>query len=353
MKKFLCNAFLLVSLWACPSYAQTASGRVVDIISGNGIPEVGIGASVVCTSGRMQFVMPLGGAQTDADGKFSLTYSITDPRCSASFVNFTASKPGYVFYGTLVGSGSDLLFRGTDRPFISNSAASYSILGFTSEMIVAGFGQDLAASTESASTNLPTTLAGRSVVVKDNQGNEKTAQLFYVSPTQINYLMPVGLAEGSITVKLIANNQTIRAGLAYITKVSPGVFAANANGQGVAAAVVSRVKADGSQQYEPVARFDTTQNKYVAIPIDLGSETDQVILSLFGTGWRSRSSLQAVSVKIGGTDAQVQYAGMQPTLSGLDQINALIPRSLIGRGEVDVEIIVDGKSANTVKISVK
>lgn len=58
-------------------------------------------------------------------------------------------------------------------------------------------------------------------------------------------------------------------------------------------------------------------------------------------------------MKIGGTDAQVQYAGIQPTLAGLDQINALIPRSLIGRGEVDVVIKADGQEANTVKIRIK
>ena len=39
--------------------------------------------------------------------------------------------------------------------------------------------------------------------------------------------------------------------------------------------------------------------------------------------------------------------------NGMDQVNALLPRSLIGRGEVDVVLIVEGKTANTVKIKVK
>jgi len=38
---------------------------------------------------------------------------------------------------------------------------------------------------------------------------------------------------------------------------------------------------------------------------------------------------------------------------GLDQVNVLIPRSLIGRGEVDVVLTVDGKPANTVRVAIK
>ena len=138
-----------------------------------------------------------------------------------------------------------------------------------------------------------------------------------------------------------------------IAKVAPGVFAANGNGQGVAAAVVQRVKADGSQAYEMIARFDQSQNRFVSIPIDLEPESDQVFLALFGTGWRFRSSEAAVKVTVGGVDAPVTYAGLQPTLVGVDQINVRLPRALAGRGEVDLVVTVDGKAANTVRVSVK
>ena len=106
-------------------------------------------------------------------------------------------------------------------------------------------------------------------------------------------------------------------------------------------------------QGEPVAGFDTTQNKFVALPIDLGPATDQVFLVLFGTGLRFRSSLAAVTAKIGGADATVTFAGAVPGFIGLDQANLAIPRSLIGRGEVDVMLTVDGKAANTLKVSIK
>jgi uncharacterized protein (TIGR03437 family) len=49
----------------------------------------------------------------------------------------------------------------------------------------------------------------------------------------------------------------------------------------------------------------------------------------------------------------VEYAGLAPGFVGLDQINVIVPRSLIGRGEVGVVLTVDGKMANTVKVSIK
>ena len=44
------------------------------------------------------------------------------------------------------------------------------------------------------------------------------------------------------------------------------------------AAAALRLKVDDSQSFEPIARFDPTQNKFVAVPIDLGPATEQVFL---------------------------------------------------------------------------
>ena len=72
-----------------------------------------------------------------------------------------------------------------------------------------------------------------------------------------------------------------------IVGAAPGLFAASSNGQGVAAAVALRLRADGSQSYEPVVQFNATTNRFEAVPIDLGPESDQVFLVGVGTGLRS------------------------------------------------------------------
>jgi uncharacterized protein (TIGR03437 family) len=95
------------------------------------------------------------------------------------------------------------------------------------------------------------------------------------------------------------------------------------------------------------------QNQFVALPIDLGSADEQLFLILFGTGLRSRTSLSAVTASIGGVNADVSYAGPQNDFVGLDQINLLIPRTLAGRGEVEVELTVESKATNTVRVHVR
>ncbi|NOT58677.1 MAG: hypothetical protein HOP19_00455, partial [Acidobacteria bacterium] len=114
-----------------------------------------------------------------------------------------------------------------------------------------------------------------------------------------------------------------------------------------------RTRANGSQSYEPVAQFDVTQNRFVAVPIDLGVESDQVFLILYGTGLRFRSSMTTVNARVGGADAAVNFAGAQGSLIGLDQANVRLSRTLLGRGEVDIALTADGKTANVVKARIK
>jgi uncharacterized protein (TIGR03437 family) len=130
--------------------------------------------------------------------------------------------------------------------------------------------------------------------------------------------------------------------------VAPALFSSNADGRGVAAAQVVRVKADSSQTYEAVAHFDAVQNRYVATPIDFGDSSDRLFLLLYGTGFRRAV---AATLKIGSVDVQVQFAGAQPVFSGLDQVNAELPRTLMGAGEVTVLLTTDGKAANAVTLA--
>ncbi len=237
---------------------------------------------------------------------------------------------------------------------VSVSAANYTNTIFAPEEIVAVFGSSLATTTLVATTvPLPISLGGTSVRVADSTGTERLAPLFFVSPTRINYQIPPGTAPGAVTVTIARNNDFPAIETVLIDATLPGLFSTNGSGQGLAAATVLRVKANGAQSSEPIGRFDPVQNNFVAMPIDLGPVGEQVFLILYGTGVRYRSALSAVTAKIGGVAAQVSFAGAQENFVGLDQVNVLIPRSLVGRGEVDVVLTVDGKTANAVRVSIK
>ncbi|MGH9851557.1 MAG: Ig-like domain-containing protein, partial [Blastocatellia bacterium] len=270
--------------------------------------------------------------------------------------------------GNVVTSGPATITVGAK--VTSVSAASYRGPALASGSIVAAFGANLATETKVASPSnvgqdgilshksssqlresLPTTEAGSTVKVKDSLGTERLAPLFSISPAQINYQIPLDTALGTATVTVTINDQVSAVGVVEITRTEPGLFSADGSGQGLPAAVIQRVKLDGTITTEPVARYDEGQQRFVAAPIDLGAETDQVFLVLFGTGFRSHE--RGAECTIGGVNAEVLFAGAQGVFVGLDQANVRLPRALIGGGEVEVLMTIADRPANPMKIEIK
>src|SRR5262249_10089135 len=237
--------------------------------------------------------------------------------------------------------------------FTSVSAASFAIsTPLTANGIVAGFGNGLSTNVVSATTvPLPTLLDGTDSKVKDANRVERSAGLFFVAQTQINYLIPAGTANGNATVTVRRNGVDTAQGTSPIDTVAPTLFSANANGSGVAAAILFR-RRGAVDTLEPIARFNTSNSLFEPLPLDLGPDTDVVALIAVGTGFRSVSALSAASATIGGTGAQVIFVGPAPGFEGLDQVNILIPRSLLHHGLSDVIFTADGKQANTVQINI-
>jgi uncharacterized protein (TIGR03437 family) len=192
-------------------------------------------------------------------------------------------------------------------------------------------------------------LEGARVTVEDGAGTVEDAIVLFSSAFQINYLVPADAVtgRGAVTVTS-ANGNTLSTAL-QISTVAPGIFAANGNAKGVAAAQVLLTAPAGTQNYVPVARCSATPGTCVAQPINLGN--GPAVLILYGTGIMGFSSLDNVRCAIGGVSAQVLYAGPQSTFTGLDQVNVQIPPELAGRGEVNVVLSVDGQLANPVTVS--
>ncbi|MBK9705962.1 MAG: putative Ig domain-containing protein [Acidobacteria bacterium] len=232
---------------------------------------------------------------------------------------------------------------------ISVSAANYGS-SVAPDSIVAAFGSGLASTSASATTTpLPVTLAGTTVRVKDSAGIERQASLFYVSPGQINYLMPAGTAAGTATVMVQTGNGPVMQGTADVVMSAPAIFTANADGQGVPASQLLRVKADGTQIDELPYNFIPATQKFVTRPIDLGPEGEIIYLILYGTGMRRVADPNGdgnlnenVHVIIGGVEIIPDFVGVHPYYIGLDQINVVIPRSMIGLGQIDVTVTSAG-----------
>ena len=258
--------------------------------------------------------------------------------------------------GTIETAGIDYILPywmarsyGLGAAFRVQSAASNSST-VAPNSIASIFGSNVASQTAQASARpLPLTLGGIAVLVRDSAGTLRNAPLYYVSPGQINFIVPNGTSPGVATLTVV-NGSTSSVGVANIEDVAPTLFSMNGNGMGVAAATAIRTLAGNPGSQSPVPVFQCDSSGCVPVPIDLGLDTP-VFLSLYGTGIRNRSSLANVKVTINGVSVPVLYAGAQPQFDGLDQVNVGLTLNLRGSGVSNVVVTVDGKDSNAVIIS--
>ncbi len=240
----------------------------------------------------------------------------------------------------------------SDAPLRTVSAASYAPPGeMAKSMIMISLASGLARGTAIApGTDWPTQLLNTQVMITDSAGLTAVALLYYVDPGDVIFLVPPEIASGDATVTIQSGTGGIVSQPMVVENVVPSLFTANSSGSGVPAGFWIR-SANGvvSQDY----LFDPTKpvGNRVPVPVDLGSEGDQVYLSLYGTGFRDASQATAT---VGGEDVPVSGFAQVAAYQGEDVVNVgPLPRSLAGRGAVDVVITFDGKAANTVTASIR
>ncbi len=231
-------------------------------------------------------------------------------------------------------------------PVVVVPAASFELLPVAPDSIASAFGTSLANQTLPApGLPLPTSLGNTVVIIRDSKGIERIAPEFFISPGQINFLVPADTASGTATITVVSGDGTNSEGTVQINAVVPAVFTASQDGKGVLAANAIRVKASGAQNYEPVFLFDAVTKRYFTRPLDLGPEGEHVFMEIYVSGIRRApdpnndgNANETVRVVLGGTSLVPQYVGRHSTFVGLDQINIEIPRTLIGRGRVNLAI---------------
>ena len=170
--------------------------------------------------------------------------------------------------------------------------------------------------------------------------------MLYVSPTQINFVVPETLETGSATIIISNPNGKYSLANTQISKESPSIFTLNASGTGDAAALAT-----------------TDGVNYVSAPFDIPNNGTSNYLILFGTGFRNANATnpadengvaESVQVTIDGIDARVDYVGAQGFYAGLDQLNVVIPATLHpGTRRVEVVVTLNGIEANRVTIPLK
>jgi uncharacterized protein (TIGR03437 family) len=230
------------------------------------------------------------------------------------------------------------------------SAANPGAATIAPGSLVFAFGQGLATGTPGEILGVfPTKFGGTSVAIVDSAGKSSAAQLLFVSPAQVTFLVPAEVASGLAKVTISNGAGVLTASNIQIAPVAPGLFTINNASLGAGYAI--RVSASGAQTLQQIYAFDDA-GTVVAKPIDLGSPTDRVYLALFGTGLQSAAASTSKAT-VGGTSVPVLYVGPQGSYLGLDQVNIPLPASLAGRDNVNIQFSAAGIASNPVQITIR
>ena len=225
-------------------------------------------------------------------------------------------------------------------------SASYAAGPVAPQEIVSLFGPGVAAQTAIASLPLPTTLGGTSVQI-----NGHPAFLFAVTPGQANVLVPAGLAAGPATFSVLHGSTGPLTASITIASSAPGLYSANADGAGPAAANAYLVTASNQRVNQAVATCNpSVVRSCLPAPLSLGGASDTLYIELYGTGIRGAAFIECF---VAGQRVPVLYAGPVAAYAGLDQVNISIPKSLAGAGDARVYLVADGVASNVVGLEIQ
>jgi len=230
------------------------------------------------------------------------------------------------------------------------NSASFQPGPVVPEQLVTAFGSGFASQTIAATQQpLPPVLGDTSITITDSKGAVTAAPLLYVSPGQASFLIPAGMAPGAASLKVTRGGAAVLTGTLNVAAISPGLYAANGNGAGAAAATYQRASAPNSLELTFACQTGAALSCR-ATPISPGAAGDTVFVTLYASGVRGAQNVQ---VNVAGQSVPVRYFGAQGTYEGLDQINISLPRALAGTGEASVYVLADGKTSNMTTINVQ
>jgi uncharacterized protein (TIGR03437 family) len=203
-------------------------------------------------------------------------------------------------------------------------------------------GPDLQQASLPLGTSLPSA-NGTSIVISSG-GQNIDAYILYTLPTQVAAVLPSTAPVGSASLTLTYAGNTSSSLPIRITRTVPGIFTANSQGSGPAAALVA-LSSTG-------ARRNSLTN-----PAAPGS-----VVSLFGTGLGPIAGADNVApgavtpevtatATVGGKIATVLYAGRAPQFPGEDQINIQLPSDIPLGCYTPAVITVNGIPSNDFVLS--
>src|SRR5688572_4953394 len=155
--------------------------------------------------------------------------------------------------------------------------------------------------------SFPQTVGGTTVTV-----NGRPAQIFFVSPSQVNFLVPAQTELGAAEVVVTNSDGFQSRGNIQTLPAAPGIFTISGDGLGEGVMLNANTLQEGP--------FDPT--------------TGNLRISIFATGVRNGLN---VTVSAGGRALKIESIVESPAMPGLDEIHLLVPADLRGTATVNLE----------------
>jgi hypothetical protein len=191
----------------------------------------------------------------------------------------------------------------------SNAVALGGALAFTTQQ-----------APKDSNNTFPTTFGGTTVTV-----NGRRAQITFISPTQVNFIVPGQTEVGTADV-VVTNEEGFQSrGTVAVLRAAPGIFTKSGDGQGEG--VVLNANMQGSGTFDP--------------------SDGQLRLIIFTTGVRHATQVSATA---GGRALTVESFMASPDMPGMDEVRVLVPADLRGAGTVNLVVRADNRDSNPVTI---
>jgi uncharacterized protein (TIGR03437 family) len=241
----------------------------------------------------------------------------------------TAASSPVCVYGQITGSGTAPLY--TAQSVVN--AATQTAVALAPNTIATLYGTNLAFDTRAVGSTdivrglMPTSLDGVGVWV-----NSIPCSLFYVSPTQINFLVPYQLTAGKVSLLVARDSQAGPTVSILLNSTSPGLFLWNGNN-----AVAGHLNGVALSDASPAVPGEIV----VIYAEGLGrtspdTTSGQLATSAFPIYYLSQ--LQILLNAKPCPPGNVLYAGLAPGFAGLYQINLRLPADVGANPQIRVSV---------------
>lgn len=184
------------------------------------------------------------------------------------------------------------------------------------------------------------------VSVTDAGGVTRAAAITGSSPETVTFQVPSQTRIGPARLTVDGPGGARQTRDFRVNDVSPGLFSADGDGEGVGA-VIATVDGPQGRVVQPAYVLDPATKTYVPSAIPFAGS---VYLSLYGTGFAVSDSVREVT--IGGFAVPILAIARLAELPGIEQINVgPLPAALAGKRNQQIVITAGGVASNAVEVS--